>query len=605
MSIHCEIRIITCLQKNWRIRSAISKIIAVHERSERVKPNSASLGTSLLHDSSAPRAIKPLSFPLLRIPLSFENYDKLELLPLQLDTNTLIFNSFVEEPKLNVAAAVSAMLDENLPTFYIKPSNDSPLSSTIYLSQNASELQPEYTLRHPDPNLPASKNCYAVALYDSYNPEVLFAEVLVQPEWTQPTLSAAEVRAQNGVPPPPVPIVPNSFAVQLYNPDQQVTVRQIPGSWNSSAYWEFEMPQNTFRMPSVSALDRSQSDPSAADTTPKIAFKWKRDGKLSKDISCTLSGKSTEGRRNKEPDITVAMFKGGKNLTLYEPNMHRVDVEDVKGLEVVFILSAAVIKDIYFNANREMFNISSPNTTTSRRKNSGPVIAGKSSSPPVTPGVVAGAPPPPSRQNIPSSQIPTQHNVRPQLQQQQSIQPTNPRSQWEIDAETARLKAVVEAEEKESARAEREEQKRIKKMLEQEEKERKRRDAEVAKETERLRKQYGVSGQDIGPRVSFSHPPMPPRPQHQQRPGAFPQYQSAPHSRPAPVPRPMSTPGFTPEATYYPQTNQWVQGPPQGPPPGPVQSSPYLQAPGNGTASSSGFFGLGGKKVQKKRSVFF
>jgi hypothetical protein len=494
------------------------------------------------------------------------------------------------------------MLDENLPTFYIKPSSDSPLNSTIYLSQNASELQPEYTLRHPDPNLPASKNCYAVALYDSYNPEVLFAEVLVQPEWTQPTLSAAEVRAQNGVPPPPVPIVPNHFAIQLYNPDQQVTVKQIPGTWNSSAHWEFEMPQNTFRLPSASALDRSQSDPAASDTTPKIAFKWKRDGKLSKDISCTLSGKSTEGRKNKEPDIMVAMFKGGKNLTLYEPNMHRVDVEDVKGLEVVFLLSATVIKDIYFNANREMFNISSPNLTNPRRKNSGPVIAGKpSSSPPVMSGGFTPGPLP--RQNVPSSQVP-QQNFRPQ-QAQQSIPPANARSQWEIDAETARLKALVEAEEKERARAEREEEKRIKKMLEQEEKERKRRDAEVAKETERLRKQYGVTGQDTGPRVSFTPPDMPPRPQNQQRPGAFPQYHSAPHSQPAPVPRPQSTPGAALGFTYDPGTNTWGlpgRPVPSGPPPG---NSPYLQAPGSGTASSSGFFGLGGKKIAKKRSVFF
>ncbi|KAG0648745.1 hypothetical protein D0Z07_4838 [Hyphodiscus hymeniophilus] len=495
------------------------------------------------------------------------------------------------------------MLDENLPTFYIKPSSDSHLTNTIYLSHNASELQPEYTLRHPDPNLPASKNCYAIALYDSYNPEVLFAEVLVQPEWTQPTLSAAEVRAQNGVPPPPVPVVPNSFAVQLYNPDQQVTVRQIPGSWNSSAYWEFEMPQNTFRLPSASALDRSQSDPSAADTTPKVAFKWKRDGKLSKDISCTLSGKSTEGRKNKEPDITVAMFKGGKTLTIYQPNMHRVDVEDVKGLEVVFLLSAAVIKDIYFNVNREMFNISSQNIANTRRKNSGPVIAGKSSSPPSMSGAAIGVAPPSKRQNIPSSQIPPQQAFRPQQQQQQSIPPTNAGSQWEIDAETARLRALVEAEEKERARLEREEEQRIKKMLEEEERARKRRDSEVAKETERLRKQYGVSGQDIGPRASFtSKPPMPPRPQNQQyRPGEIPQYQSTPTSRPAQVPRPSSTPGLAPGATYYPQTNQWVQEPP----PGPVPNSPYLQPPGKSTASSSGFFGLGGKKVQKKRSVFF
>ena len=500
------------------------------------------------------------------------------------------------------------MLDENLPTFFIKPSSDNPLSSTIYLSQNASELQPEYTLRRPDPNLPASKNCYAVALYDSYNPEVLFAEVLVQPQWTQPTLSAAEVRAQNGVPPPPVPIVPNSFAIRLYNPDQQVTVRQIPGSWNSSAYWEFMMPQNTFRMPSASALDRSQSDPAASDTTPKIAFKWKRDGKLSKDISCTLSGKSTEGRKNKEPDIMVAMFKGGKNLTIYEPNMHRVDVEDTKGLEVVFLLSAAVIKDIYFNANREMFNIISTHTTTvnSTRMNSGPVIAGKSSaSPPLMSGACAA-------QNIPPSQIPPQQNFRPQQQRQQSIPPANARSQWEIDAETARLKALVEAEEKERARAEQAEEKRIKKMLEQEEKERKRRDAEVAKETERLRKQYGITGQDTGSLGSSIPPPMPPRrnqTQNQQLPGAMQQFYSAPHAQSAPVPRPMSTPGIVPGATYYPQTGTWVSGPPPGQRP---NASPYLQAPGNGVAgaSSSGFFGLrgrdaAGKKIAKKRSVFF
>ena len=38
------------------------------------------------------------------------------------------------------------MLDENLPTFFTKPSSDNPLSSTLFLSQNGEELQPEYTL---------------------------------------------------------------------------------------------------------------------------------------------------------------------------------------------------------------------------------------------------------------------------------------------------------------------------------------------------------------------------------------------------------------------------------------------------------------------------
>ncbi|EHK99405.1 hypothetical protein M7I_4701 [Glarea lozoyensis 74030] len=176
------------------------------------------------------------------------------------------------------------------------------------------------------------------------------------------------------------------------------------------------------------------------------------------------------------------MYKTGKDqnsLTLYEPNMHRVDVEDFKGLEVVLMLSSAVIKDVFFNPSREMFNISSPPSTTQKRKNSGPVIGGRKSS--GSGAIMTGA----------LSQSP-----------QQAPPAVNPRTQWEIDAETARLKAMVEAEEKERERQERAEQKRIKKMLEAEEKERLRREAEVAKETERLRKQYGVPAMPP-PRVQF------------------------------------------------------------------------------------------------------
>lgn len=453
------------------------------------------------------------------------------------------------------------MLDENLPTFYTKPSSDNPLVSTLFLSHDGSELQPEYTLRRPDPNLPASKNCYGLALYDSYSPDVLYAEVLVEPEWTQPTLSQAEIRALNGVPPPNVPVIPNSFTVQLYNPDQQVIIKQVAGSWNTSAYWEFEMPQNSFRLPSASALDRSQDDPAASIITPKITFKWKKDGKLTKDISCYLVGKSTDGRKNKEPDITVAMYKGSKDLTLYQPNMHRVEVEDTKGLEVVLLLSSAVIKDIYFNANREMFNINSLAPTSGRaRAKSNPRTSGRKSS--ATSPVMSGGIFFPQEPQAPSQQFSV---AGPSSSSQ---------AQRSIDAETARLKALVEAEEQERERAEREEETRLKKMLEDEEREQKRRDAEIARETERLRKQYGVPGPP---------PPMPPRP------AGFSQHLSAPHSVPPPVQRPLSTPGLN-----MPQG----QRPPQG-------SSPYLQAPGNGGASSSGFFGLGGKKIAKKKSVFF
>lgn len=537
------------------------------------------------------------------------------------------------------------MLDENLPTFYFKPSSDNPQSTTVFLSENGSELAPEYTLRRPDPRLPASQNCYAVALYDSHNAEVLFAEVLVQPEWQQPTLSSSEIRAQNGIAPPPVPIVPEKFVVQLYNPDQQVLVKQIAGSWNSSAHWEFEMPQTTFRQPSAAAIDRVQNDPTISEATPKVTFKWKRDGKLSNNISCFMAGKSTDGRKQREPDILCAMTKGG-NLTLYQPNMHRVDIEDAKGLEVVLLLSSSVIKDIYFQPNKEMFNINSASMPHAKRKNSGPVIGGKPTPPGSannTPPVMSGGyiPPPPP----PLSQYP-QQPVRPQQHQQNANisrpppgstnPPFDPRKQWEIDAETARLKRLVEEEEKERAKQEAREQKKIKKMLEQEEKERARREAEVAKETERLRRQYGMppqQQQQSPPRVSFSAaPPMPPRPNQnsfQPPPGrlnGLNQYQSAPHSQPTPVQRPLSTPnglgtqhhnGSTISGFNLSSLNNLLHngvsavashahgGSGSNKPPKPT-GSPYLQAPGQGTASSSGFFGLGGKnKIQKKRSVYF
>ncbi|PQE15584.1 Reticulocyte-binding 2 like a protein [Rutstroemia sp. NJR-2017a BBW] len=168
--------------------------------------------------------------------------------------------------------------------------------------------------------------------------------------------------------------------------------------------------------------------------------------------------------------------------------MHRVDVEDFKGLEVVLLLSAAVIKDIFFNASREMFNISSPNTTPSgsnrKRNNSGPVIreSRSNSSPTMSGGMT------------PSLPARTQTNPN-------GPSPVNPRTQWEIDAETARLKALVEAEERERQRAEALEEQRIKQMLENEEKERRRREAEIAKETERLRKQYGRAALETGARA--------------------------------------------------------------------------------------------------------
>jgi hypothetical protein len=408
--------------------------------------------------------------------------------------------------------------------------------------------------------------------------------VLAKPGWTHPTLSQEEIRKNGGVPPPPQPIYPTEFAIQLYNPDTQVIVKQQTSKWSSTISWEFSLPQVTFRMPSNSDLDRTQTDPGADANTPRVNFAWRKEGRLGKDMTCYMTGKSTDltgkkAKKSKEPDIAVALFSGLREMSIMEPNLYRVEIEDYKGLEVALLLSAAVIRDLFFGDAREQFHIND----AAARKNSAGLRARKGSSPMegphITPPVMTPQPPPPppysgpsqypaekvplqpaggaainaqvqppsytpsnlaakrsslpplqtnSRPAQPHQQRPQQfqqpqrpqaHQQRPQPQQQQSRpqQPQqsqqgprlDPRAQWEIDAETARLKAQVEAEDREQKRqaeaakkarrtreAEEERQtlqflEQEKKQKEREEKERRRKQAEIDKETERLRKQFG------------------------------------------------------------------------------------------------------------------
>ena len=475
--------------------------------------------------------------------------------------------------------------------FYLKPSDESiKHNATIYLSQYGGDAAPAYTLRHPDPASPESKNRYAAALYDCYYPDILFGEVLLIPEWSYPTPSPEDLRRNGGIPPPPQPILPQHFDIQLYNPDQQVRVKHRPATWNSAACWEFEMPVQTFRQPSISALDRIQSDPTASNTTPQINFKWKRDGKLSKDLICNLSGKSSNPdgskRKNKEPDIPVAYFRHLREITIYEPNLSRVDMEDPKGLEVVFMLSAAVIRDVYFGHMKEAFNISED----LRRGSAG--VAQRT--PPLSPDGVAF-----SHIVSPSQKLPqdkqergshhhhnrSQDSDRPPLRVQTSNPrppPTDPRSQWEIDVETARLQKQVEHEERERKRAERAETKRIKAMVEAEEREARRKQAEIDKETERLRRVFEAEKRHLN--QSTRKPGLPPRHSYPQ------QYQ------------------YPPQQYQYPP--QQYQYPPQQSKYWPAQQQPsyqqgpggYLQAPGG--PSSSGRRSAE-PRVKPKRSSFF
>ncbi|KIV99322.1 uncharacterized protein PV09_08982 [Verruconis gallopava] len=462
-------------------------------------------------------------------------------------------------------------LDSNLPTYYFKPSNDKhrPYDSTLLFTQFDSEPEPRYILRQLDPTSPQSKGCYAAALFDAYTPDVVFGEILVKPEWTQPTLSQDEIRKNGGVPPPPVPIIPKEVTVQLYAPDQQIIVDEQPGSWNNASTYHFSMPQQTFRLPSASSLDYSTNDPAAEATTPQINFVWKRDGR--KELKCFVTGKSTDkGKKKKggkEPPIIVAIFEDFKDLTIYEPNLHRVEIEDYKGLEITLLLSATVIRDMWCGQKKDCFN-----TGAVPRKNSagGGLLNRKSSMPLLGLNASTANIASSSNSHLLANGLSSKGKTSPQSIPPPSHPPgvpaPDPRQQWEIDAETARLKRLYDEERKaeearrrERERRDEEEARRIKKMLEQEEKERRKNQAAIDKESLRLMKLYGKQ-------TGLAPPRPPPQPQRQSYP---PWGNSSPVSPPYP-PRPPHQP------------------PPQS-------NNPYLQSNGLGrppapAASHSSFF---------------
>ncbi|KAJ5835583.1 hypothetical protein N7447_001609 [Penicillium robsamsonii] len=437
------------------------------------------------------------------------------------------------------------MIDENLPTFFLKNNSKQPQISTIYHRQHGNDPEPAYSLRALDSTAPASQNRYGVALYDPYVTDVVYGEVAVAPDWTQPSLSADTIRANGGVVPPPEPILPTEFTIQLYNPDQEITVKYHTKSWNKPARWEFEMPQNTFRVPSTSVLDQTQIDPSLADVTPKLRFSWRKDGKLSKDLTCLLHGKTStiaETRtKNREPDITVALFQGLKELTLYEPNLSRVEMEDTKGLEVVLLLAAVAIRDIFFGPAKEAFHIT-PGGPSQARK---PVVGSNATAVTTT---QAGDPrrdrrnsqarPPGAemsrKSSMPRLSIPSSSSPAPQERRRQD--------------ELARQ----------------EEERRTQEVLAAEQKARRRREAEVEKETKRLQQLYGKEEEQA--RMQRHTP--------------------APSSRPYLPPR-HTGPG-QPYSHQYSQSSVQLSSQPEGRPSHPprqqhshgVPNGPYLHAPG-------------------------
>lgn len=547
------------------------------------------------------------------------------------------------------------MLDENLPTFQHKQSADSPLSSAVYFTRNGSEPAAEYVFEraHPSTN-PAAARKYAVALKDPYAKDVVYAEVVVSPEWQQPTLSAAEVRAQQQAPSSgarlqPAPLIPDTFTIQLYDPDQTVVVRHAPASLTKSDSWEFEMLSQSFRLPTPSQLDRQNGEP-RVDFRPRIMFKWKRDSRLSKDMTCYNVGKSLGKHKSKEPDITVALFKMAREttITVYEPNLQRVEMEDRKGLDIVLVIGAEVIRDLYLAPEKrpDLFNLGAgaPGAIANgRRKNSrtspppagppatvsGAMARTHTAGPALGPamamsGALGSSLPTTSAANVPATSYQHNSHARPDASA--------------VDAETERLRRMVEEESRREAaeraaereRRDREEARRIERMLKEEEKETRRRQAEVDKETERLKRLYGTQGQDLssapgGPPALHhhnSHPSVGPQQQQHQQ---YQVYQQAPPSQQqqfAPPPRPLSVgPGsaggfggstFTnffsrPSASQQQQQQQGGGGPSK--PNGRPSQGPYMSG-SNTVAAVSGFFQnvrdqnkKNNSKVTKKKSM--
>lgn len=195
-----------------------------------------------------------------------------------------------------------------------------------------------------------------------------------------------------------------------------------------------------------------------------------------------------------EPDIPIAMFlglgdkKGIGEITIIQSNLKRVEVEDLKGLEVVLLLSAMAIGDIWFQSTNQMFNLNPPirgsANGTARRKNSMPLTAAT-----LTIAVSAPEPrSPPTTSPQHGKPPPNDASFAARFQQQQQSHQRRHSTPMDTDAEYSRR---VQEEEKRKRRIAEKEQEEIRKMLaEEESRERRKREEDINRETERLKRIY-------------------------------------------------------------------------------------------------------------------
>ncbi|EWC46394.1 hypothetical protein DRE_04337 [Drechslerella stenobrocha 248] len=383
--------------------------------------------------------------------------------------------------------------DEVLPRFHVRPSADGdPFHQTVLHSHDFQPAEPAYLKtrsKHPDE--------YSIALLDAYIPDILFAQVVAKPSISTPSLSLEEIRRQNNGGPPSLPTItlPAQFTIQLYNPESQVVVHQRTSKWTGS-YWEFTLPRRSFRQPTGSRLDAQVALNSALPPSDVSTFRWRKDGGVVSKTSlrCTMlssasssSDKHAKRKGGSEPDIVVAIMDKLKDVTIYEPNLHRVDVEDKKGLELVLLLTATVIADIYFMTPSTSFNVGvqsavTPSTSSQGLSPNGEPSSGRrrSSSTTTTTSPIKQSP----TQTL--LKIPSPPNNAPTIVNNNVLRDNAALQRQQLQEERRRAE-----EEKRRAREVAAEENKLRKMLEQEAKERRKRQQQVDVETERLKRQYG------------------------------------------------------------------------------------------------------------------
>ncbi|KAF8246544.1 hypothetical protein K440DRAFT_631056 [Wilcoxina mikolae CBS 423.85] len=404
-------------------------------------------------------------------------------------------------------------LDENFPTYhftYADSKSPSPTTTHITFTANGSPSQQLYTLSRAS----SPANTYTISLLDAHFPSITYATLTTTLTFAPSTDSAPRV------------VLPKDFTLHLFAPDSSIAFTHHHSALRGS-YWEFSLPKHSFPPPSNSALDATYTPP----VTDTLRFRWRKEGGVlsRSQLKCSLvSG-------NDEPDIALAMYAGvgdkaGRGeLVVYESNFRRVEMEDLRGLEMVMLLGARIINDVWFLPTAMIFN--APDVGGKQRgrgASAGAATNNPTAAPPQPPLVV---PPQQQQQAVNGGTFAQrfqnqQQQQQPQQYQQRGAPPVDRLAEDHRRKQESEKRRKLEAEQRRKLEAEQRrkieaEQAAIRRMLAEEEAREKSR---IDAETERLRRVYEHEQQNMQQR-RVSHPQ---RNQPQQRPNVVGGWFSAP-----------------------------------------------------------------------------